>query len=236
VAYRDDTEALLAKIASLEEANAELEREIERLRRDPALGGEPSPLERVLGSRLVLRAERTIEGELDERERMRIAEMIGGALGRLGRPLFVGRSIVLRGGGDRDCRPSIHVTITSRDGKTTIRILERRGGLAGGLAGGAIGAAASGVGPAVGLVPYFGPGALIAVPLGIGTALFGFRALFSALGRRRARELDALAASAAKSAEDVVPRAAAPQVRVAPESDVDGAPDAEARSKRVETV
>lgn len=219
MAYRDDNEALLAKIASLEEANAELEREIQRLRADPVSGGEPSALERVIGSRLVLDVERTIDGELPERERMRIAETIASSLGQLGRPLFVGGSVVLRGGGGRECRPPVHVTVTSRGGKTRIQILERRSGLAGGLAGGAIGTTAAGIGPLMGLLPLFGPRtALIALPLWTTGVLTSFRALFAALGRRRARELDAIVASAAASATELVVVPSVAQVRVETEA------------------
>lgn len=232
MAYRDDNEALLAKIASLEEANAELEREIERLRADPISGGEPSAIERAIGSRLVLRVEKTIEGELPEGERARIVEALRGLLGGLGRPVYIGRSLVLRGGGGRrECRPPIQVTITSRDGKTAIRILERRVPIAVGLFGGALGATSASIGPLIGLASLF-KAALLAIPACIALLGLGTRALFAELGRRRARELDAAAAHVARLAEEVAVPAEAPKVRVALDAEAEETIDSAVRREQ----
>ncbi|HEX7942218.1 MAG TPA: hypothetical protein VF488_10460, partial [Gemmatimonadaceae bacterium] len=103
---------------------------------------------RFLGAPTVLRLERTIDGEVptDEYEPMvlEMQRLIGGTstASTIGRTL----QFSLTGGNHQHASGrDVQVTITPRNGRTTIRIEERLGPLAGGLFGGLLGGMGGGL-------------------------------------------------------------------------------------------
>jgi hypothetical protein len=115
---------------------------------------------RVLGAPTTLRLERTIEGEVPIDEYEPIVLEIQRVLGEVGTGATLGRSLqwtMDRTGRRRHSARAVHVMITPRNGRTTIRIEEPLNGLVGGLFGGLMGGLGGGLtGPAIG----FGIGTL----------------------------------------------------------------------------
>jgi hypothetical protein len=108
-----------------------------------------------IGAPTTLSLERTIDGELpiDEFEPMVLE--IHRALGLIGTGTTLGRSLQWTVYGvdrRRASGRSVQVTVTPRNGRTTIRVEEQLGGLAAGLFGGLMGGLGGGLsGPAVGI-------------------------------------------------------------------------------------
>jgi hypothetical protein len=128
---------------------------------------EPS---RFIGAPTNLYLERTIEGEVpvDEYEPMvlEIQRVLGGVgtASTLGRTLQWTMTVLDR---RRYARRAVYVTVTPRNGRTTIRIEEPLGAVAGGLFGGLMGGLGGGLmGPVIGI----GVGALHSAPATIGLA------------------------------------------------------------------
>ncbi len=97
---------------------------------------------RFLGAPTVLRLERTIDGEVPTDEYEPLVLEIQGLLGEVGSASTIGRSLqwtVQSAARRRASTRTVQVTISPRNGRTTIRIEERLGGLAGGLFGGLMG-------------------------------------------------------------------------------------------------
>ncbi len=228
--YRDENDAMRARLEQLETTNARLASENACLKGETDEG---TLLERALGGRLVIRTERTIEGELSEEDRARALDEVRASLGVQGRTMQLGPTTVFRTRrvesgrrGQARCGESfIQVTITPRDGVTKVKIVERRGLLAGLLFG------AFGAGIGVGGLALILPLSILAhplvvlatVPAWIATAFFGIRKIFSAASRSRTATLERAASriesevTARIEARDGAP----PQVRIATQHDPD---------------
>jgi len=192
VAYRDDNEALRARVESLERELDQARDEIARMRvgdrREVSLEG---PGRAWLGAPTVLRYERRFDGELSAHDHETVAELLEERFGAEGRGSVLGSTF----------RWSLHpparnrvidVRIKSADGRTRLVVTERLGHMAGGLFGGIVGGVGGGGLPGVvmGAIAMFGgwtaPLAGAAWILAVyGAVRFGFRRL----GERRAREL-----------------------------------------------
>ena len=102
---------------------------------------------KFLGAPTVLRLERTIDGEVPADEYEQLVLEIQGQLGEVGSGSTIGRSLqwtVQSAARRRVSSRTVQVTISPRNGRTTIRIEERLGGLAGGLFGGLMGGVGGG--------------------------------------------------------------------------------------------
>ncbi|AKF11743.1 hypothetical protein [Sandaracinus amylolyticus] len=190
MAYRDENDALRARIEQLERENAELRRERAHLRaplRTTTTG------ERLLGAPLVLIEEREIDGALPASAHEEVLETLRAAFGAIGDGQSVGHTLTWRLGPPARQR-IVEVIVTSREGRTRVRVLERLGTLAGGLFGGIVGGAGAGgaavIAPLLALVdPVL---ALVSVPLWIGAVHAFVRAGYESTANARARELDGL--------------------------------------------
>jgi hypothetical protein len=113
-----------------------------------------------LGAPTALRLERTIDGEVPADEYEQLVLEIQRELGEVGSASTIGRSLqwtVQSAARRRVSTRTVQVTISPRNGHTTIRIEERLGGLAGGLFGGLMGGLGGGSG---GISAGIGLGAL----------------------------------------------------------------------------
>jgi hypothetical protein len=102
-----------------------------------------------IGAPTALRLERTIDGEVPADEFETLVLEMQRELGQVGAASTFGRSLQWTVQGVDRRRVStrtVQVTISPRDGRTTIRIEERLGGLAGGLFGGLMGGLGGGTG------------------------------------------------------------------------------------------
>ncbi|MEO8563478.1 MAG: hypothetical protein ABI601_15470 [bacterium] len=108
-----------------------------------------------IGAPTMLNLERTIEGELPADEFEPMVHEIHRALGLIGTATTLGRSLQWTASGAdrrRESTRSVLVTVTPRNGRTTISIEEPLGGLAAGLFGGLMGPLGIALGaPAVGI-------------------------------------------------------------------------------------
>ena len=235
VTYRDDREALRARVEQLEGELDEARAEIARLR------GE-EPVERAsgwLGAPTRIEHERVIEGELPEAAREEVVELLRAELGQLGRTETLGRTLAWRSepdpqrGGRR-----IDVLVTTRGGRTRIHVREHLGALAGGLFGGVVGGAGGGVG-----VSLLVTGALLGLPFMAagGLAFAGLtygvvRTAFSSVVRYRERELARLTSNLDELVRDAVRTPVRARVEVGEaeeEDDEESAADTrEERAKR----
>lgn len=189
--YRDEDEALRARVAHLEAELGEAHAELERLRgASPDAFGEPSTL---LGGPTELGFEREIDRELDEETLEEIVGILRHELGDVGRLDRLGGTLTWvtsrdpNQGGRR-----VEVTIERRRGRTRVVVRERLGQLAGGLFGSIVGGV--GGGGLGGVIPaaIFGGVAPVLIPvlaLGwVGGTWAAVRLGYGALTRRRARE------------------------------------------------
>jgi hypothetical protein len=115
---------------------------------------------RFLGAPTVLSLERTIDGEVPADEFEQLVLEIQRQLGVVGAASTIGRSLqwtVQSVDRRRVSTRTVQVTVSPRNGRTTIRIEERLGGLAGGLFGGLMGGLGGGSG---GISAGIGLGAL----------------------------------------------------------------------------
>jgi hypothetical protein len=102
---------------------------------------------KFLGAPTMLRLERTIDGEVPADEYEQLVLEIQRQLGEVGSGSTIGRSLqwtVQSAARRRVSARTVQVTISPRNGRTTIRIEERLGGLAGGLFGGLMGGVGGG--------------------------------------------------------------------------------------------
>ena len=125
---------------------AMLQRAASELDREPARSG-LGPL--LAGDTLALVIERSFEGELDASELEALVPLINSAADTPGNVALVGRTLNFNGGGQQNAR-SVQVLVTSREGRTQVRIEERYGQLAGGLFAGLVGGGGMGLGVGVG--------------------------------------------------------------------------------------
>ncbi len=151
---------------------------------------------RFFGAPMVIRLERTIEGELPESEFESIVELLQGQPIGQGQASTVGRTLTWRSHSTNTER-SLQISITVRDGTTLVRMEERLQGLAGGLFGGLMGGVGGGVGLGVGLgvgIEVLGSALFAAgIPiLVIGGSYLTARGIYTYIVRRRGRALTAL--------------------------------------------
>lgn len=229
MAYRDETERLRARVEELED---ELDHANQRLRElaqpaarqesagiGPALAGGPTRIVR----------EHVLEGELPKAYQEEIIEALHRRFGVFGQASSVGRTLAWTGASTQNQR-QLEVSVTVRNGKTVVRIVERLGNLAGGLFGGVVGGVGGGglglILPGVMLTraPQLIPFTVIAwVALVYGIV----RAIYSRIAARREAEIDGAAAELADIVSDALSRERKkPRVRVPRDSDEAEASDA----------
>ncbi len=190
--YRDDEEALRARVAHLKGELAEANAEIARLRGAPSVEafGRSNAW---LGGPTQLGFERELDHELSEEDLEELVSILRVELGELGRTDRVGGTLTWatnhhpNQGGRR-----VEVTIERRRGRTRLVVRERLGQVAGGLFGGIVGGlGGGGLGGVVPLAIVGGVAAPI-IPLlavgWIGLTWGGVRVAYGALTRRRAEE------------------------------------------------
>jgi hypothetical protein len=231
VSYRDETDALHARIAQLEQENAELSRRNEAL----AAGRQDDATARGwLGGPTRVDHERVFEGDLPASTHERVVEVLRERFRAVGETTVLGNTLTWRIGPPSMPR-AIEVVLSARDGQTRLRISERNGNLAGGLFGGLLGGMGGGlVGVILPLVTMT-EGFLTALALStawLGLTYLGVRALYGRAVSRRERELR----TAAEEVDAVIERAlaaSATKVRVqAPEeADEDDATRGEQASR-----
>lgn len=163
-------------------------------------GGRGTRESRWLGGASWIQLERSVTGEVPEREYEALVDLIQRTLGEVGQPSVLGRTlrwIALTGVSGRHAHSrEIEVTIASRDGQTTIGVHEKLRTLATQLfvpfvaGGGSAGAAmAAGLGGAL----LGSPVAAVAFALGaVGGAYAIARGIFGRTSRRRAEQLRTL--------------------------------------------
>ena len=157
---------------------------------------QPSPF---FGAPTALVLERTIDGEVPSDEYEAIVLEIQRELGGVGSASGLGRSLVwtmATHGHRRAAIRTVQVTVTPRNGRTTIRIEEPLGPLAGGLFGGLMGGLGGGGGS---IAMGIGMGAFDSMPVAlglvggvIGGSYLLARTIFGRLARRRGERLQQL--------------------------------------------
>lgn len=149
----------------------------------------------LTGAPASLLFERTVAGELPPDALEELPAEIQQRVGALGQASVVARTLTWQTETPNKTR-SLHVVVTSREGKTHIRIEERLNQLAGALFGGLVGgvgggAGGAGLGVALGVL---GSAALaVALPLGaVAGSYFAARTIFSTMVARRREVLQDL--------------------------------------------
>ena len=136
--------------------------------------------------------ETSVDGVLDADGLALVHEVLQHAIGLPVTPSTMGRSVQWSYVDPQGGR-SVMASITSRDGRTIVRFHERLGGLMGGIYGGVGGGAGGG-----GIIPLLaiggsvllGPvGGVVGGLVGAGLSLFGTRALYLFVARRREARL-----------------------------------------------
>lgn len=209
MAYRDEAEALRARVDQLERDNDALRRENATLRGEPVPRGAraASVGERLLGGRLVLTEARELDVELPPSGHEDVLEVLRSALGTIGETSVVGSTIAWRVGPPTTQRV-IEVMISAREGRTLVRAIERLGGLAGGLFGGVVGGAGGGgLGVIAPLAAMVDPTlALVAAPAWVAAVYTIVRSGYASTARRREKELAALADALARAVRTAADR------------------------------
>ena len=154
---------------------------------------------RVLGAPSVLRLERTIDGEVPVEEYEPMVLEMQRLLGGVSTASTIGRTLQFSLAGRNQHHASgreVQVTITPRNGRTTIRIEERLGPLAGGLFGGVMGGMGGGLmGPGIALGAAAFHSAIAATGLAgvaIGGSYLLARTIYGRIVRRRGEKLHEL--------------------------------------------
>jgi hypothetical protein len=146
---------------------------------------EPS---RFLGAPSTLRLERTIDGEISPEEYEAIVLEIQRAIGGMGSASTLGRSLQWTSAGTGRRRPSgrmVQVTVTPKNGRTTIRIEEPVGQVARALFAVSMGAIGMGMMPLVSVgggylgTSLAGPTAAVGAAIATGAAFLGGTYLFA---------------------------------------------------------
>jgi uncharacterized OsmC-like protein len=163
------------------------------------------------GAPTTVKLERTVQGELPDTEYERIVEEVRRAFGTTGIASTLGRTLTWTSTMEHrhDHPRSLSVSITPRDGRTTIRVQERFRSLAGGLFGGilgGLGGAGLGASLAVGMAVFDSGGvALLSGAAVVSGAYLLARTIFSAVVGRRTRELREVLDSLADEVARVTP-------------------------------
>lgn len=194
VAYRDESEALRARIDLLEGELSSLRRENAHLR---GASEEPRPgsglSERLLGGKVVISLASEVDVALPVSGHAHVLDTLRTALRAIGKASIVGTALAWQVG-PRGTQRTVEVAIVARDGRTHVRMVERLGGLAGGLFGGLVGGAGGGgLGVVVPLLATIDPAlGLVAAPAWIAGVYAIVRTIYGSTARRRERQLSAL--------------------------------------------
>lgn len=206
MSYRDDRDADRARIEALEGELAAANRKIEELesrRRSWALTVAPGGA--LVGTGLggkapwygaPLRLERAhiFTGEFPRDELESLIDLIRGITREPGRAELLKSSITWSAGTNpRATGPFTVVTVSVKDGRTSLVVTDSLGQLAGGLYGG-LGGGLGGGAITVPIIAFLSMPALIPVAIGawLGGVFLGTRAIFKRAARRRALALDQL--------------------------------------------
>jgi hypothetical protein len=190
VGYRDDDEALRARVAHLEgelaEANAELAR-LKGAKSDEAFGRSNA----WLGGATRLGFERELDHELSEEDLEELVSILRLEFGELGRTDRIGGTLTWGTGQHRNQGGRlVEVTVERRRGRTRLVVRESLGLIAGGLFGGIVGGLGGGGLGAVVPLAIVGGVAPPIIPLlaigWLGLTWGGVRVLYGSLARRRA--------------------------------------------------
>ncbi len=166
------------------------------------------PMERFVGGPLTVVHEAVVEGELDEEGFEAVLADLQKGLGEFGVPSLMARTLTWKNEPTKNGGRSTMATISSREGRTTLRIEESYQQVAGGLQGGltAGGGVGLGVGLGVPLAQAAGSVALgIAFPIGALIAAYviargSYRGYVNKRGRKIAEVLARLVEAAEREA------------------------------------
>ena len=140
----------------------------------------------ISGGSTNIEFEAVVGAEMDERDFDLLAETIRRRIGEAGALTAVGRSLSWT---TLSKQRTVHVSVLSRNGKTTVRAVENMSSLAGGLFGGIMGGAGggmSGVAISIGLNMFHSPAGPILMELGWVAAMYGLaRTIFANRSRKR---------------------------------------------------
>ncbi len=141
---------------------------------------------KVVGDELMLELETTVPGELNQDGFERVASVIQIGTKEHGHPSLLGHSLTWQA---ETTSKTSQITVTSRDGKTHIRVEENLHQLAGGLFGGGVAGGGVGIGVGVGLPLGLGLGSALlatAIPLGVlGLSYIGAREIYRTVANKR---------------------------------------------------
>lgn len=206
--YRDDRDADRARIEALEAELATANRKIDQLegRRSQALAiatgramvGSGAGLANIktpwYGAPLKLELAHTFMGEYPREDLEAIIELIRGITHEPGRAELLKSSCTWSAGTNpRATGPFTVVTVSIRDGKTSLHVSDSLGQLAGGLYGG-LGGGLGGGAIMVPILAFLSMPAMIpvAVATWLGGVFLGTREIFKRVARRRAEALEQL--------------------------------------------
>lgn len=215
MAYRDENQHLRARVEELEDELATAKQRIQTLEA-PDAGGEKSLGERLAGAKLRIVHEQVLDGELPADSHEELVEVLRRRYNVLGQASSVGKSLGWSNAMPQGTR-AVEVSVSARNGKTTVRGVERLGNLAGGLFGGIVGGVGGGgmalVVPLVLALRF--PGALpVAIVLWIALVYAVVRAAFARLVQGRDRELRAALDEVTSVARENIARERQKKLRV----------------------
>lgn len=169
---------------------------------------------RVVGDELLLVRDVTLPGELSDDGFERILSAIQTHTRLHGQPSLLGRTLTWRAETQSKTR-TIQIVITTRDGRTNIRVEENLAQLASGLVAGVTSGVGIGVGLGVGVTVGVGIGSValaVAAPLGIVALSFlGSREIYRNVTGRRRRAIDRLLDRIVAEAQDSIASATLPE-------------------------
>jgi hypothetical protein len=220
--YRDDREADQARISSLEHELAQARAKVDALegRQSQALvrasagtlvAGKPSAVARWFGAPGSLQFARRFDGEFPIDQFEQLVERIREVTRDPGRTELLRSSLTwFASRGERSAGPHRVVTVTVRDGVTTLTVTERLGGLAGAIYGG-VGGGVGGGGLSLPLLASIAMPALAPVFIvgWLGGVFLGTRAIFKHVANKRAVALQQLYEALVVDIEAAVARAPA---------------------------
>lgn len=215
MAYRDEEQHLRARVADLEEELAAAQQRI-RLLEQPSASESRGIGERLAGGKVRIVHEEELVGELPPEAHEEIIEVLRRRYNVLGQASSVGKSLAWSNVQPQGAR-AVEVSVSVRNGKTTVRGVERLGNLAGGLFGGIVGGVGGGgmalVVPLVLALRF--PGALpVAIVLWIALVYAVVRAAFARLVQGRDRELRAALDEVTSVARENIARERQKKLRV----------------------
>lgn len=202
-------------LAELEEIAGEVGIDARLLRRAAveldAGAGEPTGWTRLLGEQVTLLQETTVPGEIPDSEFERLIPVIQEMAQDFGQPSLLGRTLTWRAESASKSR-SLQVLVSSRDGRTHLRVEERLHQMASGLFAGSMAGFGGGVGLGVGIpigVEVLGSVLFAtAFPLGIlGLSYIAAREVYKAFAKKRRRVLGELLRRLADEVTEIVAEA-----------------------------